>query len=477
MQERTITLLIGILILAVAALWVDMPDNPGIHIELGPLKIDRTIAVHEGLDLQGGLQVMLEADVPPSESLDADAMAAAKGIIEQRVNGLGVSEPLIQMQGDRRIIVELPGLKDPDQAIKTFGQTGLLEFIDAGDTVLRPGTIVRTTYGGASSTLTETAALTTTGPLTSTAPLTVTASTTSTTASDVAASRVYTTVMTGKHLKSATVSFDKLGAPQISFELTSEGAKIFAEYTRTHVGKILAIVLDKRVISSPRIQSEIPEGRGVITGQFSLEEARSIVIQLKYGALPVPLKVIENRTVGPTLGQDSVKKSMTAGLIGIIIVTLFMILNYRLPGILADAALTVYALVVFALFKLIPVTLTLAGIAGFILSVGMAVDANILIFERLKEELRAGRPLHNAVEEGFRRAWPSIRDSNFSTLITCGILFWFGSLFGASIVKGFALTLAIGVLVSMFTAIVVTHTFLRLTMGIDLTRNHWWFGV
>lgn len=471
MRERTSTLLVGILILSAAALWVDLPDNPGLHFKLGPLQVDRAIAVHKGLDLQGGLQVMLEADIPPTEALDADSMAAAKGIIEQRVNGLGVSEPLIQLQGDQRIIVELPGLSDPDQAIATFGQTGLLEFIDAGNTFLPDGTIVSTTFGGATAAITETA------PLTETTPLTVTAATTDTTAPDVAASTVYTTVMTGKHLKSATVSFDNLGAPEISFELTAEGAKIFAEYTRTHVGQILAIVLDKHVISSPRIQSEILEGRGVITGQFSLEEAQGIVIQLKYGALPVPLKVIENRTVGPTLGQDSVQKSARAGLIGIIIVALFMALNYRLPGLLADAALAIYALVVFALFKLIPVTLTLAGIAGFILSVGMAVDANILIFERMKEELRSGRPLYNAVEEGFRRAWPSIRDSNFSTLITCAILFWFGSLFGASIVRGFALTLAIGVLVSMATAIVVTHTFLRLTMGMDLTKNHWWFGV
>jgi len=479
MQQRNLTfLLIGIFIVAAAALWVDLPNNPGLHIAIGPFRIDRQIKVYEGLDLQGGLQVMLEADLPASETLDPDAMLAAKGIIEQRVNGLGVSEPLIQLQGKRRIIVELPGLKDPDQAIKTFGETGLLEFVDAGDTYLPPNTVVRTTFGrGGTSALTDTAALTGTTPITSTAPLTVTAPTTGTTESPVSTTRVFTTVMTGKDLKSATVSFDKLGKPQISFELTSEGGKIFAKYTRSHVGKILAIVLDKKVISSPRIQSAILEGRGVITGKFTLKEARNMVIQLKYGALPVPLKVVENRTVGPTLGQDSVQRSMTAGLIGIIIVVLFMALNYRLPGLLADAALTIYALVVFALFKLIPVTLTLAGIAGLILSVGMAVDANILIFERMKEELRGGRPLHNAIEEGFRRAWPSIRDSNFSTLITCAILFWFGSLFGASIVKGFALTLAIGVVLSMFTAIVVTHTFLRLIMGIDLTKNHWWFGV
>ncbi|NOZ05690.1 MAG: protein translocase subunit SecD [Chloroflexi bacterium] len=478
MQQRNLTVLISIIILAAISIWIDMPSNPGLHLTVGPLKIDREIKVYQGLDLQGGLQVMLEADVPSTETLDPDAMLAARGIIEQRINGLGVSEPLIQAQGDKRILVELPGLRDPDQAIKTFGETGLLEFVDAGDTFLPRDTVVRTTSGGSeASAITDTTALTGTAPLTVTTPLTVTGPLSDTSPPAVASTRVFTTVMTGKHLKSASVSFDNLGKPQISFELTGEGAKIFADYTRSHVGKILAIVLDKKVISAPRIQSPILEGRGVITGKFNLEEARSMVIQLKYGALPVPLRVIEIRTVGPTLGQDSVKKSMTAGLIGIIIVILFMALNYRLPGLLADVALTIYALVVLALFKLIPVTLTLAGIAGFILSVGMAVDANILIFERMKEELRWGRPLNNAVEEGFRRAWPSIRDSNFSTLITCTILFWFGSMFGASIVKGFALTLALGVVISMFTAIVVTHTFLRLIMGIDLTKNHWWFGV
>ncbi len=472
MRQRNLTILVSIFILAAISIWIDLPSNPGLHLNVGPLKIDREIKVYQGLDLQGGLQVMLEADVPSTETLDPDAMLAARGIIEQRINGLGVSEPLIQAQGDKRILVELPGLRDPDQAIKTFGETGLLEFVDAGDSFLPRDTVVRTTSGGSGA-----SAITDTTSITGTAPLTVTAPLPDTSTPAVDSTRVFTTVMTGKHLKSASVSFDDLGKPQISFELTGDGAKIFAEYTRSHVGKILAIVLDKKVISAPRIQSPILEGRGVITGQFNLDEARGMVIQLKYGALPVPLRVIEIRTVGPTLGQDSVQKSMTAGLIGIIIVILFMALNYRLPGLLADVALTIYALIVLALFKLIPVTLTLAGIAGFILSVGMAVDANILIFERMKEELRWGRPLNNAVEEGFRRAWPSIRDSNFSTLITCTILFWFGSMFGASIVKGFALTLALGVIISMFTAIVVTHTFLRLIMGIDLTKNHWWFGV
>jgi preprotein translocase subunit SecD len=238
------------------------------------------------------------------------------------------------------------------------------------------------------------------------------------------------------------------------------------------------------VISSPVIQSPITEGRGRITGQFTLDEVRGLVIQLKYGSLPVPLKVVQNRTVGPTLGADSVQRSIVAGIIGLILVALFMLIYYRLPGLLADLALIVYSLVVFALFKLIPVTLTLAGIAGFILSIGMAVDANILIFERMREELRHGKSLGAAIEAGYNRAWTSIRDSNISTLITCVILFWFGTNFGASIIKGFALTLAIGVLVSMFSALLVTRNFLRIIQTAFFPgakpgdgRINWLFGV
>ena len=231
------------------------------------------------------------------------------------------------------------------------------------------------------------------------------------------------------------------------------------------------------VISSPRINGPIPGGNGQITGAFTREQANSLVVQLTYGALPVPLKVLSSRTVGPTLGQDSINKSVVAGAIGISVVIIFMLLYYRLPGALADVALILYGLLVFAIYKLLPVTLTLAGIAGFVLSIGLAVDANILIFERMKEELSAGRALKAAIRAGFDRAWPSIRDSNASTLITCAILFWFGTTQGASIVAGFALTLAIGIGVSLFTAIVVTRTLLTLIMDLDIAKQHWWFGV
>ena len=482
MRERNYMFLVGIIFLALVASWIAMPDNPG--LALGPFKKD--IRVHEGLDLQGGLQVVLEADLPPDQPVTEDSLDSAKQIIESRINALGVVEPQIQKLGNRRILVQLPGLTNPDDAIRTFGSTGQLEFIDAGDTGLDAGTLVQTTGlatvvvpgnptpTAAPATPTQkptvapTAAVTVTGGVTSTAPV----------------SPTYRTVMTGRELRSAQVAFQQTtNQPYIAFELTPDGAKIFGDYTSKNVNKFLAIALDKRVISSPVIKSAITEGKGIIEGRFTLEEAKSLVLQLKYGALPVPLKVIDSRSIGPTLGRDSVNRSITAGAIGLLVVVAFMLLYYRLPGLLADIALTIYALIILAIYKFgIPglfdhVTLTLPGIAGFILSVGMAVDANILIFERMKEELRNQRPLYMAVEFGFQRAWPSIRDSNISTLITCAILLWFGLSFGASVVAGFALTLAIGVFVSLFTAIVVTRTFLRLTLDMNVTENLWWFGV
>jgi preprotein translocase subunit SecD len=284
--------------------------------------------------------------------------------------------------------------------------------------------------------------------------------------------------MTGAALQSANVSRDQVGEYTVSFTLTDAGSRIFSDYTAAHVGGYLAIVLDKQVISIPRIDEAITQGSGAISGSFTYDSANSLAIQLSYGALPIPLKIVDSKTVGPTLGQDSLRKSTIAGVIGLATIMLFMALYYRLPGVLADLALLVYAVLTFALFKLIPVTLTLPGIAGFVLSIGVAVDANVLIFERMKEELRAGRVLRQAIDLGFSRAWPSIRDSNLSTLITCVILYWFGASFGASIVKGFSLTLALGVLVSLFTAITVTRTFLHTVLdGLRLAQHPRWFGV
>jgi len=268
------------------------------------------------------------------------------------------------------------------------------------------------------------------------------------------------------------------GEPEVAFELTEEGAKIFGDFTSQNVGNALAIVLDKQVISAPVINQPITEGQGVISGNFTIDSANELAVQLRYGSLPIPLKVITSQTIGPTLGADSLQKSLVAGIIGVSVVMLYMVLYYRLPGVVADVALLVYALISLAIFKFIPITLTLPGIAGFVLSVGVAVDANILIFERLKEELRQGKSLHVAIDAGWKRAWSSIRDSNISTLITCVILFWFGSTFGASIVKGFSLTLMIGVAVSMFTAIVVTRTFLHLILDrINFAEHLGYFGV
>lgn len=504
MRERNLRLLAVIVILTLLAGWIDWPANPGIHLHLGPINIDREIKIHQGLDLQGGLQVLLQADVPEGEAVDADALRTAKVIVENRVNGLGVTEPLVQLQGDRRIIVELPGIKDPELAISTIRETGLLEFIDAGYTYLEPGTIVKTTYGSAPGEEPPTPTPTVTSEPTIQVTETVTAETTSavettpapgeTPTAEVSptpsptplpSERVYTTILTGKHLKAegtkVHVDFSQGTAqPMVAIEFNEEGTPIFAEFTATHQGQYLAIVLDKEVISCPVIDEPIPSGQAVIRGKFTEEQAKSLAVQLRYGALPIPLRVETTRTVGPTLGQESVRKSIIAGGIGLLTVLLFMLIYYRLPGFLADLALIIYALLNLAVFKLLPVTLTLPGITGFLLSTGMAVDANILIFERMKEELRAGRTLAAAIGAGFDRAWTAIRDSQISTLIVCAILYLFGSNFGASIVKGFAVTLAIGTVINVFTAITVTRTFIVFIFewaGETLREKKWLLGI
>jgi preprotein translocase subunit SecD len=284
--------------------------------------------------------------------------------------------------------------------------------------------------------------------------------------------------MTGAGLDTASVTRSSTGAYQIACVLKSDATDIFAEYTTTHTQQYLAIVLDKQIVSAPIIESPITSGQGVISGQFTQEEAQTLAVQLRSGALPIPIKVVESRTVGATLGEESIRKSLLAGIIGLTVVILFMAFNYQLPGIIADLALICYALFSLMVFKMIPVTLTLPGIAGFILSVGMAVDANVLIFERLKEELRAGRNLRQAIDLAWSRAWPSIRDSNTSTLITSLILFIFGNTFGASMVKGFSVTLALGVGISLFTAIIVTRTFLHTVLDrIQLADHPRWFGL
>jgi preprotein translocase subunit SecD len=357
----------------------------------------------------------------------------------------------VQLAGDRRIVIELPGETDPEAALSVLGESGLLEFIEMGqinsqEAFALEGTKVVTDY-----------------PITPDVP---------------EGTKVYHTVMTGSSLKNVGVQLDNLNQYVVAFELDKEGTKIFREFTTTHQGDYLAIVLDKEVVSIPIIKTAITDGVGSISGNFTNETANELAIQLRYGSLPIPLKVVESRTIGPSLGEDSLQKSLVAGLIGLGIVMIFMVAYYRLPGLVADVALLIYVVIALSLFKIIPVTLTLPGIAGFVLSIGVAVDANILIFERMKEELKQGRNLNQAIDLGWKRAWPSIRDSNFATLITTIILFWFGSAFGASMVKGFAVTLALGVLVSLFTAIVVTRTLLHLVLDhIRIASHPRWFGV
>ncbi|MCC6148518.1 MAG: protein translocase subunit SecD [Anaerolineaceae bacterium] len=470
MNRRYINLII-ILILFAAAIWVDLPNNSGIHIG----SFNRSLDTVLGLDLQGGMQVLLEVDdtkLPAGAVITPEQLEDAKQILENRSNGLGVSEVIFQVAGNRRILGEFPGLTDTQEVVDVLKETGQLEFVDMGSTPVQAGLVIKTTMSSQPN-QTDQIAPTATLPAVETPVATEDASPSPVPTEE----KVWTTIMTGTDLKNVSVTANTLGSPVVAFELTAQGQRIFADYTTNNVGKYLGIVLDKKVISTPVINTPITEGSGIIEGKFTVEEANGLAIQLRYGSLPVPLKVVESRIIGPTLGQDSLQKSMVAGLIGFAIVTLFMIIYYRLPGFVAILAIVTYALLTLAIFKLIPVTLTLAGIAGFLLSTGGALDANILIFERLKEELRNGRTLFQAVDLGWKRAWPSIRDSNIATIITSVILFWFGSTFGATIVKGFAVTLALGVIVSLFSAVFITRTLLNVVVDLINPADHRkWFG-
>ena len=438
-------LLLLLLPLLALAVWIAWPTDPA---AIG----DVHFTTHLGLDLVGGVQVLLEADLSQDIEISSTSMDTAREIIESRANGmLGVGEAVVQQVGERRISVELPGEADPQKAIDVIGETGQLEFVDMGqisaqDSVNLIGQVLVTDYPPSPDVSEGTA--------------------------------VYHTVMIGAAIEKVGSQPDNFGEPQVVFTLDAKGTRVFADYTSSHVGSFLAIVLDKQVISAPRVAGAITSGSGSITGNFTLETAANLATTLRYGSLPIPFTVSQSRTVGPSLGQDSLEKSLYAGAIGLGLVLLFMAIYYRFPGVLADIALGVYVVLTFALFKVVPVTLTLPGIAGFILSIGVAVDANILIFERMREELRSGRHLDEAIDQGWSRAWPSIRDSNISTLLTCAILFWFGSLYGASVVIGFATTLALGVLVSLFTAILITRSLLHLALdNIRITNRRRWFGV
>ncbi|CDC20476.1 MAG: protein translocase subunit SecD [Candidatus Gastranaerophilaceae bacterium] len=381
-----------------------------------------------GLDLVGGSRIVLEAQTTDTiAKITPDMMSSLQFAIENRVNALGVAETVVQQTGEKRLLVEIPNISDPAKAKEFLGETAELEFKKPLDNQ----------YGA-----------------TGWAP----------------------TGLTGKDVKKALISTNPGGQWVVSLEFNDKGTKKFGQLTQELVGKPMAIFFNGDMQSAPVIQEPILGGHAQISGGdsgFAYEEAKKMVDLLNAGALPVPAKIIEESLVGPTLGADSIAKSKTAGIIGIGLVMIFMLLYYRLPGAIADVALIIYSLLVFAVFKIVPVTLTLAGIAGFILSIGMAVDANILIFERTKEELKAGRTLFTAINAGFDRAFTSIFDSNMTTIITCVILYFLGT----SIIKGFALTLIIGVLISMFTAITVTKNFMHLLFGAGQLKHPGWFGI
>jgi protein-export membrane protein SecD len=503
--------LVVILLITLASIWMVLP-NPGIHIDAngdgdyldGDLgDINKDIEFRLGLDLQGGIRVLLAADTPP-EDLRSEDVEGALGVIDRRVDALGVTEPVVQLSGSSRIIVELPGISDPQIAVATIRETGLLEFVDFGRNPPPVGTHIRTDCkepGGACGAGAEgqsrapglAALARQETPSPDDAPEATpteiqtpepTPEATPSAAEEVPQGPVYHTVMTGRVLSDAyPIAPNRqqgISNWTVGFTLRPDGQAIFGDFTSAHVGEVLGIVLDSEVISTPSIRQAITEESGMITGDFTYEEARTLAIQLRYGALPVPLRVESIEAIGPTLGAVSVDRSIQAGLIGVLVVLIFMLVYYRIPGIAADLALLIFTIINLALFRFVPVTLTLPAITGFLISVGTAVDGNILIFERVKEELRAGRNLQAAVRVGFDRAWTSIRDSNLSTIIICGVLYFFGSQFGASAVRGFAITLALGLLLNLFTAIIVTRTFLALFLSFgrqQLEARRWLLGV
>ena len=470
MRSREATLLVIILIITGLAAWIVFAP--------GDTWLGRDVHTRLGLDLQGGTQVLLKAQDP---TVSSDIMQTAEQVIDRRVNGLGLSETVVQLSGKDRIIVELPGVTKPDEVSDTLRGTGKLEFIANVDgtgfasqqAAPAQGTVVRTS-GSPNPRPRATTTPTSTGTLSDTAAI-------SSTAEAPITGPIYKSITDGKDLDTSQVQprFGNTQTPNrnqfaVGFAYKGESASSLQTFTSQNVGKLMCIVLDNVINSCATIQSALIGGSGEIT-TATRAEAEQLYTQLKYGALPVPLQVESSRTVSATLGQDSVAASIVAGAVGLVIVALFMILYYRLPGVLATLALLIYTLMSFAFYRLIPITLTLAGIAGFILSIGLAVDANVLIFARLKEELRRGKALRAAVEAAFVESWPAIRDSNASTLITSIILFLFGNSFGVSIIKGFALTLGLGIILSMFTAIIVTRTFLRLIVPLSLAQNPWMF--
>ena len=551
-QTRTRLFLFFTLLFSVFAGIADLPFVPDKY----PFySVFNKISYRLGLDLQGGAHLVYEADTSRVDPRDREStISGVRDVIERRVNAFGVSEPIVQTNksGDTyRVIVELAGVFDVNEAIQQIGKTPLLEFKEQNNEALRPPTseeqkqleeenerirkkaeevlqralagedfaelakeysedpgskgsggdlgyvgrgvfvpefekaifddlktgeitpsLVRTEFGY-HIIKKEDERQSSSDPLKKEVRARHILFREKTIA-DIrpAADPWKNTGLTGAQLKRAEVQFDPTtGEPQVGLEFDKEGKELFAELTKRNIGKPIAIFLDGNPLSVPTVQSTITAGRAVITGNFTIPEARELARNLNAGALPVPINLISQQTVGPTLGQVSLEKSLRAGAWGLLLVAIFMVLYYRFAGIIAVIALAIYTVLTLFLFQLFSVTLTLAGIAGFILSIGMAVDANVLIFERMREEIRKKKPIAAAVEAGFQRAWPSIRDSNMSSLITCAILFWFGT----SLIQGFAVTLAIGILVSMFSAITLTRGILRQATGKFFERKQWIF--
>jgi preprotein translocase subunit SecD len=428
----------------------------------------RDVHTRLGLDLRGGTQVLLRSRDP---NIDAQSLDTARTVIESRVNGLGVSEATVQTSGSDRVIVELPDVDQPETALQTIRSTGKLELIDPQGQYLPKGMLVRTT-GSPTPSLTGSEGVTNTDTISGTQNVTATQE-----LAQAMSGPLFEVISDGAELDTTSVQpgVDQGGRPVVSFTFEGNSATKLQTFTAQNIGKPLTIVLDNRVESSATIQDVLP-GSGQISSQTT-QDRDAIYNVLRYGSLPVGFDVETSRTVTATLGEASINASFIAGIVGLAAVALLMIFYYRLPGFLSVIALLIYTAISFALYRFIPITLTLAGIAGFILSIGLAVDGNVLIFARLKEELRRGRPLKVAVEEGFTHAWPSIRDSNISTFITTMILYWFGSSFGVTIIKGFALTLGLSIPISVFTAVVITRTFLRLIVESGAFRSHWWYAV
>jgi preprotein translocase subunit SecD len=436
-----------IILLTLFAVFINLPPSVSLqgktyNFKVNPnalfekYKIGKILQFRQGLDLQGGVSVTFKAvmdNVPVSER--DSALESAKTVIERRINLYGVSEPLIQtakVNNDDRIIVELPGVTNVEQAVNLIGATAKMTFWEASDVALTPKEATSSSYPVNSKLLNI-------GP-------------------------IRQTDLSGSDLKSSAVVFDQnTGKPEVQLKFNSNGSRKFGEITKRNVGKPVVIVLDNQIIEAPNVNEPILTGDAIISGNFTQDSARALSTQLNAGALPVPLTVLEQHVVGPTLGLQSLHKSLIAGIIGFVTIVIFMVVIYGRLGVIASVALVIYAILNLAVFKLSSltpygITITLAGVAGFILSIGMAVDANILIFERMREEMRAGKGKSSVIELGFSHAWTSIRDSNVSTLITCLILYTFGT----GIIRGFALVLAIGVIISMFSAITITRTMLRL---------------